>query len=129
MVSPNFEIDLFENHPLPGNPELNIDIEIGIIRADPGCAAQKVHQDDPTNEICPTRFHICVPTSPLDAENSIQYIIPNSQLTADLILNLGEVAIHSGSVDHRGLRNSKDADRTNVFVSAHPSNLAVTFEL
>ena len=108
---------------------LGIDIEIDLIHANPGCAGQNFHQDDPTHEACPTRFHICIPTSPLDSDNSIEYALPNSTETAKLELGLGEKSVHSGSVRHRGLPNAKESGRTNVFVAVQPSNLDVTFVL
>ena len=111
------------------NPEdkIELTIQIDLIRSKPGYAAQDWHKDEPVQNGCPSRLHLCIATTNLDDGNGIEYQFNNGK-TATLNLRAGEVAAHTSDVRlHRGLANASEESRVNCFVTVQPSNLAVDF--
>ena len=89
-------------------------------------AAQDWHKDEPVQQGCPSRLHLCIATTDLDAGNGLEYQF-NNGVTATLNLGAGEVAAHTSDVLYRGLANASKESRVNCFVTVQPSNLAVDF--
>jgi len=100
---------------------LLVAVDIDIVHSPPRSAGQDFHQDEePQREgLCPLRFHVCIPTSALDATNGIEYQLCHRRLVA-ATLSPEEFSIHTGSVWHRGLPNTTNSGRCNVFLSYRP---------
>ena len=100
---------------------LHVAVDIDIVQSPPRSAGQEFHQDEePQREgLCPIRFHVCLPTSALDATNGIEYQLCHRRLVA-ATLSPEEFSIHTGSVWHRGLPNTTNNGRCNVFLSYRP---------
>ena len=123
MVSVRISTICSQNTKLPWFPTgpVRVAVDIDLVFSPAGAAGQDFHQDEEPQRqgLCPIRFHVCLPTSDLDAANGIEYRLSRNGIVA-LSLSPGELGIHTGSVWHRGLPNTTQESRCNVFLSYRP---------
>ena len=111
---------------LESGDRLALAVQINLIRSLPGFAAQSWHQDEPVNEGCPSRLHLCVPCCPLNETNGIEYRFANGS-TSFLTAEAGETCLHTSDIFHRGVANTSRDSRVNCFITVQPKILRVDF--